>query len=204
MPINRTKLLPHTALKIGAVDFEHHRERPPFAGHVLLQFIRRLPQYRRLVLAARHGPTLGRMIDLCRIAVKVGLSPIVRVADLQYALIARALDCGAEGVIFPRVEDPRTLEEALGWTKYPPLGKRGFGVLLPLVDYENVGMDAIIEHLNHHTMAVVQFETALAIERADELLAVPGIDAVMVGPADLSVSLGVPGQFDLICQYMSS
>ena len=45
-------------------------------------------------------------------------------------------------------------------------------------------------------MAVVQFETALAIERADELLAVPGIDAVMVGPADLSVSLGVPGQFD--------
>ena len=67
--------------------------------------------------------------DLCRIAVKVGLSPIVRVADLQYALIARALDCGAEGVIFPRVEDPELLEKAVSWTKYPPVGIRGMGPL---------------------------------------------------------------------------
>jgi 2-dehydro-3-deoxyglucarate aldolase/4-hydroxy-2-oxoheptanedioate aldolase len=134
--------------------------------------------------------------DLIASAVAAGITPLVRVPELLYSLVARALDTGAQGVIFPRVEDPRALAEAIAWTKYPPLGRRGFGVLTPLVDYENVGMAEIIAHLNAHTMVVVQFETALAIERADELLAVPGIDAVMVGPADLSVSLGAPGQFE--------
>jgi 2-dehydro-3-deoxyglucarate aldolase/4-hydroxy-2-oxoheptanedioate aldolase len=119
----------------------------------------------------------------------------VRVADLQYALIARALDNGAMGIIFPRVESPELLATAVSWTKFPPLGVRGFGLTPTHVEYEKATIPQIAEHVNANTLVVLQIETALAVERREELLSVPGIDAVMVGPVDLSVSLGVPGEF---------
>jgi 2-keto-3-deoxy-L-rhamnonate aldolase RhmA len=141
------------------------------------------------------GFDLETVQDICRMSVLVGLSPIVRVADLQYSLIARALDCGAQGVIFPRVESPELLERAVSWTKFPPLGIRGYGLAGTQLDYEKVGFPQVIEHMNSNTMVVMQIETQRALDMREELLAVPGIDAVMVGPADLSISLGVPGEF---------
>src|ERR1700745_3720443 len=82
------------------------------------------------------GFDLETVQDICRVSVMVGLSPIVRVADLQYSLIARALDCGAQGIIFPRVESPELLERAISWTKFPPLGVRGFGLTPLFVELE--------------------------------------------------------------------
>ena len=165
----------------------------------------RSPEIPRLLAAAgfhwafidtEHGGfDLETVQDICRVSVMAGLSPIVRVADLQYSLIARALDCGAQGVIFPRVESPKLLEQAVSWTKFPPLGVRGYGLSAVQVDYEKVGFPQVIEHMNANTMVVMQIETRRALEMREELLAVPGIDAVMVGPADLSISLGVPGEF---------
>jgi len=134
--------------------------------------------------------------DICRAANTAGLAPIVRVADLQYALIARALDCGAQGIVFPRVEDPELLAKAISWTRFPPLGIRGFGLTPSSIDYEKASIPQIIEHMNANTMVVLQIETKLAFDRREELLSVTGIDAVMIGPADLSISLGVPGEFD--------
>jgi 2-dehydro-3-deoxyglucarate aldolase/4-hydroxy-2-oxoheptanedioate aldolase len=63
------------------------------------------------------------------------------------------------------------------------------------VDYEPLSFTQIIEHVNANTMVLLQIETRRAVEAREELLAVPGIDAVMIGPADLSISLGVPGNF---------
>ena len=147
-------------------------------------------------LDTEHGGfDLETVQDICRLAVMVGLSPIVRVADLQYSLIARALDCGAQGVIFPRVESPELLQKAISWTKFPPLGIRGYGLGPVNVDYEKADFPQVIEHMNANTMVVMQIETQRALDMREELLAVPGIDAVMVGPADLSISLGVPGEF---------
>src|SRR5580693_3815364 len=125
-----------------------------------------------------------------------GITPIVRVAELLYSLVARLLDSGAQGIILPRVEDPALLAEALSWMRFPPMGKRGYGVNPTMVGYEARSFAEIIEHQNRNTLAVVQFETTTAMERADEMLSVPGVDIAMVGPADLSISLGVPGQFD--------
>ncbi|MDX2179910.1 MAG: aldolase/citrate lyase family protein [Bryobacteraceae bacterium] len=133
--------------------------------------------------------------DLCRMGRISGLSPVVRVADLQYSLIARALDCGAEGIMLPRVEDPKMLEKAISWTKFPPQGIRGYGLTPTNLDYEPATMPAVIEHVNRNTMVVFQIETVAALERRDELTSVPGIDVLMVGPADLSISLGCPGDF---------
>ncbi len=148
-------------------------------------------------LDSEHGPfDLETLHDLMRVAVPAGLCPIVRVADLQYQLIARALDSGAQGVLLPRVESPELLEQAVSWTRYPPMGVRGYGLGGPHLGYERVSMADAIAHMNEHVMVVLQIETRRALERLDELLAVPHIDAVLVGPADLSIALGVPGQFE--------
>jgi 2-keto-3-deoxy-L-rhamnonate aldolase RhmA len=125
-----------------------------------------------------------------------GITPIVRVGEILYSLISRILDSGSHGIILPRVEDPRILEEAISWMRFPPVGKRGYGVNVTMVDYEGRSFPEIIEHQNRNTLSVCQFETKLAMERADELLSVKGLDIVMVGPADLSIALGVPGEFD--------
>jgi 2-keto-3-deoxy-L-rhamnonate aldolase RhmA len=166
----------------------------------------RSPEVARILAAAgfhwsyidsEHGPfDLETLADICRAAVDSGLMPIVRVSELQYALVARALDNGAQGIIFPRVEDPEILARAISWTKFPPKGVRGFGLSPSHVGYEKVTIPQIIEHQNANTLVVLQIETKLAVERRDELLSVPGIDAIMIGPADLSISLGVPGEFD--------
>jgi len=147
-------------------------------------------------LDTEHGGfDLETVQDICRVSAMAGLCPIVRVADLQYSLVARALDCGAQGIIFPRVEQPELLERAISWTKFPPAGVRGYGLTAVQVDYEPLTFSQIIEHMNANNMTVLQIETRRALEAREELLAVEGIDAVMVGPADLSISLGVPGEF---------
>ncbi|HWB84058.1 MAG TPA: aldolase/citrate lyase family protein [Bryobacteraceae bacterium] len=142
-----------------------------------------------------HGTfDLETVHDMVAAAVQAEITPIVRVGELLYSLVARLLDSGAQGIILPRVEDPRLLEEALSWMRFPPVGKRGFGISAPLIDYERRSFNEIIEHMNRMTVSVVQFETTTAMERADELLSVRGVDIAMVGPSDLSISLGVPGE----------
>lgn len=133
--------------------------------------------------------------DICRTATAAGLCPVARVAELRYDLIARSLDNGAPAIMFPRVESVDLLAQAISWTKFPPVGQRGYGLTPHHVNYDKVTIPQIIEHMNEHTMVVLQIETKRAYEMRDELISVPGIDAVMIGPADFSISLGVPGDF---------
>jgi 2-dehydro-3-deoxyglucarate aldolase/4-hydroxy-2-oxoheptanedioate aldolase len=134
--------------------------------------------------------------DMIKASLESGITPICRVGEVAYSLVARLLDSGAQGIILPRVEDPAILREALSWMRFPPAGKRGYGINPTMIRYEARSFPEIIEHQNLNTLAVVQFETRTAMERADELLSLPGVNIAMVGPADLSISLGVPGQFD--------
>lgn len=145
---------------------------------------------------AEHG-SLGQeaLQDICRYAPHAGITPVVRVADITYGLVARALDCGGQGIIFPRIEDPAVLETAVSWTKFPPAGKRGFGLAPINFDFELGSIPEMIEVANREGLVVLQIETKRALEARDELLSVPHIDAVLIGPADLSISLGVPGEF---------
>src|SRR5947209_9249920 len=85
---------------------------------------------------AEHGPfDLETLQDICRAATSAGLMPIVRVSELLYSLVARALDNGAQGIIFPRVEDPEILRRAVSWTQFPPHGVRVFGLTPTHVAY---------------------------------------------------------------------
>lgn len=166
----------------------------------------RFPEVARILAAAgfdytyidaEHGNFgIESIHDLCRAATDTGLTPIVRVAEMSYSLVARALDNGAMGIIFPRVEDPELLREAVSWMKFPPLGVRGFGLSPSHIQYAAGSIAEIAAHMNENTLVVLQIETAKAVERRDELLAVEGVDVVMIGPVDLSISLGVPGDFN--------
>jgi 2-keto-3-deoxy-L-rhamnonate aldolase RhmA len=165
----------------------------------------RSPEVARILKAAgfhwafldtEHGNfDLETIQDICRVASLIDFTPVVRVADLQYHLVARTLDVGAEGIMFPRVEAPELLERAVSWTKFPPEGTRGFGLSTAAVGYENVTIPQIAQHINDNVLVVLQIETQRAVDAREELLAVPGIDAVVIGPVDLSISLGVPGDF---------
>jgi 2-dehydro-3-deoxyglucarate aldolase/4-hydroxy-2-oxoheptanedioate aldolase len=148
-------------------------------------------------LDAEHGPfDFETLQDLCRAAIAAGMAPIARIADIQYSLVARTLDCGAMGILLPRIESPEVLARAASWTLFPPQGIRGYGFSQHNVDYEPLTIPQIIQHSNENTMLVFQIETAAGFERRDELISVPGVDAVMTGPADLSISLGIPGEFE--------
>ncbi len=125
----------------------------------------------------------------------VGIAPLVRVTDLSYAAIARALDAGAVGVVVPRVETVAQVQEAVGCARYPPDGRRGAGGEARVL-YEPSTPAEAIARVDAETVVVVQVETVGAAEQVDAIAAVPGVDVVCLGPQDLSISLGIPGQFD--------
>src|SRR4051794_38665286 len=108
------------------------------------------------------GFDLETVQDVCRVAQLVGLCPVVRVVDIQYGLVARALDSGAQGIIFPRMEDPRLLETALSWTKFPPTGIRGYGLQPSQTAYASLPFHQVIEHVNANTLTVLQIESRRA------------------------------------------
>lgn len=115
-----------------------------------------------------------------------------RVSSIDSGAIGRLLDSGARGIVAPTVESAEEARTLVAAAKYPPLGRRSLGPSRPALydgaDYCAAGNAAVA--------AVVQIETRLGVERADEILAVEGVDSVYLGPADLAVSYGLPGRAD--------
>ena len=148
-------------------------------------------------LDSEHGPfSTEALHELIRAYRMAGVTAVVRVCDFQYDLVSRALDSGAEGIIFPRCEDPDQLAHAVRGAKFPPEGHRGFGLGPPQLDYRQASFDEITAHCNRETLLIAQIESTRALARLPELAAVEGLDSLMVGPADLSVSLGVGGDWE--------
>jgi 2-dehydro-3-deoxyglucarate aldolase/4-hydroxy-2-oxoheptanedioate aldolase len=123
-----------------------------------------------------------------------GLYPVSRVVRAEYDLIASALDAGSRGIMAPMVESREDAERLVASAKYPPLGRRGFGVLQS--DELAGGAGALAERSNREGLVIAQIESTRGIENADAIASVPGVDIVWLGQFDLSLSLGVPGRFD--------
>ena len=146
---------------------------------------------------AEHSRTsFSDIQNLVRAAKGHGVVPLVRVADIEYSLVARMLDCGAFGIVAPRIERPEQVEELVRIMKFPPRGHRGYGLRNIVNDFDFSGAQAEMDSSDAETMCIPQVETKGAVESIEEIAAIPGVDATMVGPFDLSVSLGIPGQFD--------
>ncbi len=132
---------------------------------------------------------------LCMLARETGLTPIVRPPGaLKPHDLTRPLDAGAQGLLLPAVETAEQLADIVKSTKYHPLGSRPMNLRGPHTDYFNGSPREIIDHLNAETMTVAMVESRRAIDNLREILEVPGLDCVMIGPDDLSQDLGVPGE----------
>jgi len=144
-----------------------------------------------------HCPaTYPQIQALCRSARRAGVIPLVRVTENDSSLISRALDVGAMGIIVPRLGSVEEAKAALHVMKFPPLGRRGFGLRAIVTDLEKKPAKEQIESANKETMVVLMIETREALECVEEIAAIPGVDALFVGPFDLTLSLGILQEFE--------
>jgi len=143
-----------------------------------------------------HNPTsLQTMVGHLIAARAAGTTGIVRVPSGELGWIKRVLDSGAEGVILPQ---SRGYDEAAAFVsacRYPPLGTRGFGPRRP-TDYGRIPVDEYLRIANRDLFVVVQIETAGALEDIEKISRIPGLDSLVIGPWDLSGSIGIMGQLD--------
>jgi len=137
----------------------------------------------------QHG--LGELSDALALLQALSgseASPIVRVPWNEPGIIGRVLDLGATGVIIPMVNTADDARRAVAACRYAPAGARSFGPVRAGV----VGGPGYLASADAVVACIVMIETAEAIEHLDEILAVPGITAVYIGPSDLSLTYGLP------------
>jgi 2-keto-3-deoxy-L-rhamnonate aldolase RhmA len=129
------------------------------------------------------------------LAQAAGDSPVmVRVPAIDEAWVKKTLEAGVDGVVFPLVNTPELAERAVALSKYPPLGQRSVGVAR--AQGYGASTDEYLRTANERLCTMVQIEHYKGVENLESILAVPGVDAVLVGPLDLSASMGKPGHFD--------
>jgi len=118
--------------------------------------------------------------------------PLVRVPWLEPGILMKALDAGAYGVICPMVNSREDAQKLVAWTHYAPRGTRSFGPVRALL----YGGADYPEHANDTVVAFAMIETAAALDNLDAILSVEGLDAIYIGPSDLSLALGCKPTFD--------
>jgi len=148
-----------------------------------------------IILDTEHNDydyeTLGNFAMVARYE---ALAMLVRVPDKLYHQMAQILDIGAEGLILPQVKTADEAAHIIRSTKYAPLGKRGVSISTTVTAFRDHGQAGYTEWANRELMTVIQIESEEGLGNLQEILAVKGIDAVMIGPADLSHDMGIPGQ----------
>jgi 2-dehydro-3-deoxyglucarate aldolase len=140
------------------------------------------------VITIREAEELIRIINLCNV------TPLVRLTSNDPNQIKRVMDAGAHGIIVPMVNTPEDAKNAVNAVKYPPLGKRGVG--LARAQGYGAKFNEYLEWQKHKPVIIVQIEHIDAVNNLEKIFSVEGIDAFIIGPYDLSGSLGVPGQFE--------
>jgi 2-keto-3-deoxy-L-rhamnonate aldolase RhmA len=143
-----------------------------------------------------HGMyTYETLHNLVLMGNAVGIPSFVRVPQLAKGDVSRSLDCGATGVMVPMIENREQAELLVQWSKYPPVGNRGYAGgantnYRPSGNHKNN-----MYELNQSVISIAQIETELGVKNIEEIASVDGIDAVIVGPADLAISFGIPGEY---------
>ena len=150
-----------------------------------------------VVIDNEHGSysveTISNMIAAARGA---NLPVIVRIAEVRRETVLKPLDAGATGLLVPMIDTPEQATQLVQYAKYPPQGIRGAALRRPHSLYARVDATEHLAQANRDTFIAVQVESREGVENAESIAAVEGVDCVFVGPFDLSVSLGFPGQLD--------
>jgi len=137
--------------------------------------------------------TFAQAADLCRIASGTGMFTMIRIPDSRRENVLKAAECGPDIIDLPMADSPEIVHEFVQHARFRPQGARGYFSVPRALDYGMVeNLPQAQQKLNAELSLMIQIETAEAVRRAAELCAIPGID-IFLGPADLSSSLGVPG-----------
>lgn len=148
-----------------------------------------------VIIDAEHGPiSMESAQNMIRAAESVKITPIIRVGNNDEALILRALDIGAQGIEIPQINSKPDAVRAVKSVKYSPQGERGVCRYVRAANYSSMDKFKYFESANNETMIIAHIEGVEGISNLDEILSVPGIDVIFIGPYDLSQSLGIPGQ----------
>ena len=142
-----------------------------------------------VLIDAEHSPIAIDQLQVMLIALRSSESTVlVRPAANDPTLIKQILDLGAEGLVVPEVDDAASCAAAVAAARYPPLGRRGFGPRRAA--RLGGGRPAYLARADEEVAVLVMIESAAAVASIDAILKTPGLDGIMVGPADLAVSLG--------------
>ena len=146
-----------------------------------------------LTIDLQHGVVdYQKMVTMLQAISTTDTVPVVRVPWLEPGILMKSLDAGAQAVICPMVNTREDAQKLVAWTSYAPRGTRSFGpvraAMVMGADYPSAA--------NDHIVRFAMIETAQALDNLDAILSVEGLDAIYVGPSDLSLSLGCKPQFD--------
>ncbi len=160
--------------------------------------------YDSLFFDMEHSPDdFGPMCDMVWSCRRSGITPIVRVADPERFFLSRVLDAGAQGVIVPRVETVEQADNIVAYCRYSPDGDRGLALGGRHLDYQDPGdWKECMRQANKEVFVAIMIETPKGMDNLDEIAARPGLDHILIGPADLSYAVGTPG--DLLSPQMDA
>lgn len=148
-----------------------------------------------LTIDMEHSPiSIETIMNLIGHIQGNGMQALVRVSKNEEVAIKRVLDAGADGVIVPMIKNKEEAIEAVSFVKYPPLGKRGVG--LNRAQKYGTAFDTYQDWVKNNAVVIAQIEHIDAVNNLEEIFSVPGIDGIIVGPYDLSASMGFPGEYD--------
>lgn len=148
-----------------------------------------------VIIDAEHGPiSMQSAQNMIRAAETANITPVIRVANNDEALILRVLDIGAQGIEIPQINSKSQAIKAVRSVKYAPQGERGVCRYVRAANYSSMDKFEYFKSANNKTMIIAHIEGVEGINNLDEILSVSGIDVIFVGPYDLSQSLSIPGE----------
>jgi 4-hydroxy-2-oxoheptanedioate aldolase len=148
-------------------------------------------------LDLEHHATSDETAATLMRAARVGASDIIaRPAKGEFMRMGRILEAGAQGIMYPRCESAEEATELVRWAKFAPQGERGVDGANGDNPYCAMPMPPYLKSANDNTLLIAQIESPRALDQAEAIARVPGIDVLMLGPGDLSVIAGIPYQFD--------
>lgn len=145
--------------------------------------------------AEHSAPTPDQLIVLALAARANQFDCFVRMPPIGYWEVTRVLETGVSGVMASQIRSPEQAEQFLRWAKFPPLGERGTVLTGRDANYSHKSVAQFVTDANRDSFVAIQIETVSALETVDDIAKLEGVDTLFVGPTDLSVVLGIPGQF---------
>lgn len=142
-----------------------------------------------------NSMSLDTASQICAAALNTGITPIVRVPGHEHYHATRILDAGAMGIVVPHVDTPEQAMRIARNCRFPPAGTRSIAGAMPQIRFQTLPLPELIAAVNNATLVVAMLETREAVENADAIAAVDGIDVLLIGGSDLSAEMGIPGDF---------